>query len=426
MEIRRDHPEVLNEFEAAPAARVRGWTWFCLGLWLALLGGDWAARLGVFRWQDQWLLPRRSQVSSTPAAAPAEFQSRQIPPQTGAGLTKMVPIPWVAARYAEFHPGYEQPRDEFGYFNAPLPPGSRWRIVMLGDSFMVSLGTQNVAQVLASLGNVPVYNHAKPGAGPVMEMQHFIFSDRFKPLPQVAIWNLTARELGGSLFLRQSVDEWFRGINAWAPYIEKMNRSWINWYWLQPAVLNQTWPNTSVLAYFSRQTWAQAKLLAFGAWPRDVLGAEDPQFGPMLFYRENLRTLPELTPEKDAPAVVQTVAKIAQGLQARGVKLVVLLVPEKEQVHVNALSAADRRALARGPELLGAIATGLEAQGVPVVNLLPVFQQATAAGQRLYWRDDTHWNDAGIRLAAEELWRKVAPLLERTPESISNDQVLDR
>ena len=49
---------------------------------------------------------------------------------------------------------------------------------------------------------------------------------------------------------------------------------------------------------------------------------------------------------------------------------------------------------------------------VPVVNLLPVFAQATAQGQRLYWRDDTHWNDAGIRLAAQELWRKLEPILQ--------------
>ena len=62
--------------------------------------------------------------------------------------------------------------------------------------------------------------------------------------------------------------------------------------------------------------------------------------------------------------------------------------------------------------MLAAIAQGLDAAGVPVVNLMPVFQEATARGERLYWRDDTHWNDAGIRLAAEELWRVTGPLLK--------------
>ncbi|HOO22031.1 MAG TPA: hypothetical protein PL011_11660, partial [Kiritimatiellia bacterium] len=76
------------------------------------------------------------------------------------------------------------------------------------------------------------------------------------------------------------------------------------------------------------------------------------------------------------------------------------------------LPAAHRRALASSADLLAAIAAGLSEAGVPVVNLMPVFREATEAGQRLYWRDDTHWNDAGIALAAEELWRKVEPLLE--------------
>ena len=92
--------------------------------------------------------------------------------------------------------------------------------------------------------------------------------------------------------------------------------------------------------------------------------------------------------------------------------MVVLLVPEKEQVHVQALSPERRRALAGSVELLGAIASGLAAEGVPAVDLMPVFREATAAGRRLYWRDDTHWNDAGIQLAADQLWRKVGPLLK--------------
>ena len=169
---------------------------------------------------------------------------------------------------------------------------------------------------------------------------------------------------------------------------------------------------SGMLVVFSRKAWQQLKLLAFREWPADVLGADDPQFGPMLFYGENLRVLPLLVPETDAPAVVRTVATVAQGLRNRDTALVVLLVPEKEQIHLPTLPPEHRQALARGPELLADIAAGLSAEGVPVVNLMPVFQEATAAGQRLYWRDDTHWNDAGIQLAAEELWRVVEPLLK--------------
>ena len=409
MGIRLDHPEVLNDFESVPVRRARRWAWFCLGLWLMLLAGDWAARFRIFRWQDQWMLVR------SPAAQTAGGQAcagvRNIPSQIGGGLTQMVPVPWIASRYAEFHPAYTESWDAMGYYNEPLAAGERYPIVMLGDSFMLSLGTQNVAQVLTALGGVNVYNHAMRGAGPFLEMRKFIGSGQFEPPPQVVIWNLSARELGAPLFQRQAVDYWFdrsrqEGVDLGVP------QSGILWDLLAPSELHKSWPNTSLVSYLGRRVWSQMKLLVFQGWPRDVLGADDPQYGPMLFYHENLRVLPLLTPESDAPAVVKTVAWVARRFRERGETLVVLLVPEKEQVHVRALPLADQKALARGPELLAAVQTGLESNGVPAVNLLPVFQEATTRGTRLYWRDDTHWNDAGIRLAAEELWLVVEPLLK--------------
>jgi hypothetical protein len=409
MDIQLDHPEGLSDFEAARIQRNRAWVVFGLALWLLFLAGDWTARFRLFRWQDQWMPAR------TPPAQNAEGARGlglcDVPAQTGAGLTQMVPVPWIAARYAEFHPAYADHRDAWGYCNEPLPEGQRYQVVMLGDSFMLSLGTQNVAQVLASVGGVAVYNHAMRAAGPFLEMRKFIASSHFTPSPRVVIWNLSARELSAPLFLRQAVDGWFGGwkeplVNERAPASE------IQWDRWGPSSLHKDWPNTSLAAYFCRRTWAQIKLMVFREWPLDVLGADDPRFGPMLFYRENLRVLPLLTPEKDAPGVVQTVRRVAAGFQKRGMTLVVLLVPEKEQVFARALSPADQKALARGPELLSAIEGGLKNGGVPVVNLMPVFQEATERGVRLYWRDDTHWNDAGIRLAAEELWHVVAPFLK--------------
>lgn len=408
METRLEQPEMLGGFEAGPPGRVRVWVWLCLGFWLLLGAADWGARFAVFRWQDQWLSLRKP---AAPAQASAAARSWTVPAQTGAGLTQMLPVSRVAARYAEFHPAHVEFRDARGYGNAPLPEGHRYSVVMAGDSFMLALGTQNVAQVLGAVGGIDVYNHAMQGAGPFLELSTFIRSNPFDPPPKVVVWNLTARELGAHLFLRQPVDAWFAGQDVWASYKEKIVRSRIRRDLLVPAALSKAWPNTSMVAYAGRRLWAQIEFVVFRAWPRDVLGADDPQFGPMLFYRENLRTLPKLAPEENARGIVQVVSKIARRFRERGQILVVLLVPEKEQIHLRALSPADREALASGPRLFEEIAAGLEASGTPVVNLMPAFQEATAAGRRLYWRDDTHWNDAGIRLAAEELWRKVEPLL---------------
>ncbi len=408
MELRREHPEALAGFETAPPRRVRAWTAFALALWLAAFALDWMARLVSFRWQDEWL----ARPPPPPAAAAAAASQWTVPDQTGAGLTQMIPVSRIAARYAEFHPGYVSHRDAFGYGNAPLPEGARHRVVMLGDSFMLSLGTQNVAQALAGIGGIEVYNHAKPGAGPFRELGKFILADRFDPRPDVVVWNLSGRELGAPLFLRQPVEAWFQKIDVWDAYQRAEAKPHVRWGQLAPAMLRKAWPNTSLLAYAGRQLWARVKLAVLREWPRDVLGAEDPQFGPMLFYRENLRVLPQLGPGENAQGIVRMVAQVAEGFRGRGQVLVVLLVPEKEQIHAAALPAGDQIELAVGPALFAEIDAGLEAVGTPVVDLMPVFQQATAQGRRLYWRDDTHWNDAGIQLAAEELWHAVEPLLK--------------
>jgi hypothetical protein len=410
MEIRLEHPEVLSWFEAAPPPQTRLWGIALAGLWLFISVVDWSARFIVFRWQDQWA---PTQTSPAPAGRTrGEATVRAVPAQTGADLSRMVPVPSVAARYAEFHPGYLQHADPWGYLNAPAPADGYYPVVMVGDSFMIALGTQHVAEALGSIGGIPVYNHGMFGAGPFHELEKFIASDRFEPPPLVVVWNLSARELGAPLFLRQPVDAWFDRIDVWAEYRQGTASAGIRWERLKPAELSRAWPNTSLVAYGSRRAWSQARLLVFREWPHDVRGGNDPVFGPMLFYGENLRLLSVYRAEIDAPAVVQTARKIATKFGERGITLVVLLVPEKEQIHVAALPPEYQVALAHGPELLLAIEKGLEAEGIPAVNLMPAFQNATAQGQRLYWRDDTHWNDAGIRLAAEELWLTVGPLLE--------------
>lgn len=406
MSMRQEQPNEVVELETVVKTRIRCWVLVLSGIWLALVAFEWTARFRVFHWQDQWL-PIRT-ASDVGGQKPGEPRSFVIPPKMGGSLTRMVPVQRIASRFEEYHPEYSQRIDEWGYCNDFFPENQYFPVVTLGDSVMVSLGTQNVAQVLSHVGGVPVYNHAQAGAGPFREMRRFLAMRRFVPMPKVIVWNLSARELGAPLFLRQPVEAWFS--NPAFPL--SGSAGIIHWSSFSPSSLRIAWPNTSLMAYLGRRGWSKIKLAVFHEWPSDVLGAEDPQFGPMLFYGENLRVLPLLTPEVDAPAVIQTVVKVANGFRSLGVKLVVLLVPEKEQVHIQALPSQQQIRLANGPELLKAIEQGLNSHEVPVVNLLPVFQKETAAGTRLFWRDDTHWNDEGIHLAAKEIWRTVEPLLE--------------
>jgi SGNH hydrolase-like domain, acetyltransferase AlgX len=91
-----------------------------------------------------------------------------------------------------------------------------------------------------------------------------------------------------------------------------------------------------------------------------------------------------------------------QGLRARNFRLLVVLVPSEYTVYQ--------------PLIEGAIATNKDEQleqllrqlpGIPAVNTTPALQQAAvdalANGQLLYWRDDTHGNGNGVRVAADQV-----------------------
>ena len=405
MEAPNKQPHLLASFAVASPRYVRRWAILAVLFFLALVTGDWLVRVIEFRWQDQWLpLPRASRQQPRPA------RSVVLPAETGGGLTKMVPVPSIAAHYAEAHAERIVYRDEWGYHNEASLASGDVPILMLGDSFLVSLGTQTVAQALSNVSGKSVYNHGSAAAGLFLEMKRYLAADRFDPKPPIVVWNLTARELGAELFQRQPIAAWFRQAAQNKTHLAP-GQPTIQWNHLTPDRIRRDWPNTSILAYYSRRLWSQIRLLAFHEWPRDVLGREDPQFGPMLFYRENLRVLPSLTPGENAQAIVRVVQRIADQFRLRGQTLTILLIPEKEQIHLQALADEDQRRLADGDQLLAEIEMGLQANHIPVVNLMPVFRKVTAQGQRLYWRDDTHWNDAGIQVAAEELWRAIEPLI---------------
>ena len=59
------------------------------------------------------------------------------------------------------------------------------------------------------------------------------------------------------------------------------------------------------------------------------------------------------------------------------------------------------------PAFLDELEKALVAAHIPVVNLLSEFRAEAARrldeGGYIYWRDDTHWNQAGVELATERL-----------------------
>ncbi len=101
-------------------------------------------------------------------------------------------------------------------------------------------------------------------------------------------------------------------------------------------------------------------------------------------------------------------------LKAKGKHLIVAIIPTHFQVHFNVeykkqynlpLLPSDRRFL--NDEFIHYFTD----QGIDYIDLLPPLLEH-AGIERVYFETDDHWNEAGHRIAAEEIAKKVTPLLQ--------------
>ncbi len=105
------------------------------------------------------------------------------------------------------------------------------------------------------------------------------------------------------------------------------------------------------------------------------------------------------------PADPEFLVQLNTQLQKQGLGLLVLLVPDKYFVYHDLLLKVPPHTEHR--PFLDVVEQRLAAANVPVINLSTRFRKQAEAlldhDQYLYWMDDTHWNAAGIREAAQAL-----------------------
>jgi hypothetical protein len=269
----------------------------------------------------------------------------------------------------------EYRRDTFttdgrGYRNPPdLLNGPRPAAVLLGDSFAAGAGNPDdemlSAQLTRRLG-APVYNAAGRSTWDLDE------------------WLGVSREIG-------------------------LDRGWVIYEHLQGA---------SPAARAKKERWRPLSLSPMKIWlSRGMRRIQDGVVlpNPHLLRVDDLR-LRDGTPmlflpdpgkaEDDADRWRDLLTQRSEELTRSGLRLLVVLVPTKRQIYGPMLEPPSR-SLDAAFDLFARLENDLRARGVGVVNLAPVFRREAESGALLYWRDDTHWNPAGIRLAAEEIARAL-------------------
>jgi SGNH hydrolase-like domain, acetyltransferase AlgX len=136
-----------------------------------------------------------------------------------------------------------------------------------------------------------------------------------------------------------------------------------------------------------------------------------------LFFRNSLSYIVggNLTRQRPGKNPLPVIVEFKEALAAQGVDFLFVPVPTKEEVFP---AQFDRS----GESLAGKVVNPFSRQfllelseaGVEVVDLLPRFLAETAASpggtgelELLYQRQDTHWTDRGLRLAAQEITQRI-------------------
>ena len=403
-------PPIVTAWNApAQAGRCRLIVLLFLGMLLSIAGGDWIMRIRWFQWHRSLIL----RPASTFDGPRAPLQTNVTGTSRGGDLSHMLAIPVVAERFEEVRPGATNVTDEFGFRNVPPVSGRAYPVVVVGDSYMYT-GTRMEdvfsAQLESRLG-VPVYNHAYDGRGPFWGLVRFLLSDRFKAHePRVLVWGIVERELEGYAFAGIGYQLAFHRNAMNAPVVANC----VDWQALSPRRLRTSLPNTSILAGTARKAWIQIRYRALGRLNPDVIPSRD---GGQLFYKFSAEPLFWSREKRNVRAISAAIVQVASNAAARNMQLAVVLIPDKERICVDQVpeSYIGRRKIV--PSILGELAQDLETRGIPAVDLTPGFLRASGAGRQLYWRDDTHWNAEGIRLAADETAALLKPfdLRSETP-----------
>jgi alginate O-acetyltransferase complex protein AlgJ len=131
--------------------------------------------------------------------------------------------------------------------------------------------------------------------------------------------------------------------------------------------------------------------------------------GGFLFFRNGLEYVVggDLTKQPSGKNPLPVIREFQRMLAARGVDFLFVPVPTKEEIFPDALDPAGRPRAGKVVNPYGRkLLLDLAREGIETIDLLPAFLAARSRAEQrgeepLYQRQDTHWTDRGLRLAAE-------------------------
>ena len=125
----------------------------------------------------------------------------------------------------------------------------------------------------------------------------------------------------------------------------------------------------------------------------------------------------ELT-ERALDDIAWNLSMVQKYLAAHGARLVLAIAPNKSTLYPEHMPAWE--IASAEPHAMERLLPYLDARGVPYADLLGVLRQAKATtAEPLYYLSDSHWNDTGAQLAAQEILRVAGVPDAGTAELVS-------
>ena len=216
-------------------------------------------------------------------------------------------------------------------------------------------------------------------------------------------YSLRDRILAAVLVLVMLAGAW-QAVRAWTPWSElELPKGWTAFREGRTTLaiekqMDQRLPaRDGIIAVANSLRW----LLLRGGGTDVVVGRKE-----WLFLSEEFRADPGSAPAMQAR--LDLLRDASRALQAQGVQLLVALVPDKARLYPSLPLPAGYPDYAQ-PRYRRAL-DGLQERGVESVDLFTPMAQTPSPDIPLYYRTDTHWSQAGARVAATAVAARVREL----------------
>ncbi len=272
---------------------------------------------------------------------------------------------------------------------SPPPADDKWPVVVVGDSQTVGAGVSDGETMPALLEEplgVPVLNYGGHSIWEYLGDEHF----RRNP-PRLVVWMFLDRAMLPNVMERVRRRDVEDADPTPTGYESNLFKS-IHLHLKEKPTFSR---------WVSRRAFGELRWWSCRSLGPSVAAFHEPT--GMLFYAPEVETFLRPEAEWDVDGVVAEIELVRDAVRETGSEFLFVVAPTKTTIYPERLPAELREQSPSRP-LAAVVGDRLEEAGVPHVNLYAPFR-ASAEAELLMHPDDTHWNRAGNRLAAEEIAR---------------------